>query len=74
MPTIVRRVFSERNRPAGHRQIDHAEGVTDALVQSTSTDENGTPRRFPVQVDGDYIGDFAELRCGIDPRALTVVS
>jgi len=74
MPTIAKRAFGEKNIPAGHRQIDHAEGVTDALVQSVSTDEAGTLRRFPVQVDGDYIGDFSELKVGIDPRSLTVVS
>jgi diacylglycerol kinase family enzyme len=74
MPTIATRVFSERIRPSGHRQIDHAEGVTEALISSTSVDEGGSPRRFPVQVDGDYIGDFAELQARIEPRSLTVVA
>jgi diacylglycerol kinase family enzyme len=74
MPTIATRVFSERFRPHAHKQIDHAEGVTEALVQSAPKDEGGALRRFPVQVDGDYIGDFAELQVGIDPRALTVVA
>jgi diacylglycerol kinase family enzyme len=74
MPTVATRVFSDRNRPAGHRQIDHAEGVTEALVTSISTDADGVQRRFPVQVDGDYIGDFAELKVSIDPRALTIVA
>lgn len=74
MPTIATRVLSERIRPAGHRQIDHAEGVSEALVRSVSTDEDGSPRRFPVQVDGDYIGDFTELQVGVEPRALTIVA
>ena len=74
MPTIAARVFSERNRPARHRQIDHAEGVTEALVSSISADADGVTRPFPVQVDGDYIGDFTELKVGIDPGALTIVA
>jgi diacylglycerol kinase family enzyme len=74
MPTVAARVFSERNRPAKHRQIDHAEGITEALVRSISTDADGVIRPFPVQVDGDYIGEFPELKVGIEPRALTLVS
>ena len=74
MPTVAARVFSDRHGPSHHRQIDHAEGVTEALVSSISEDEDGVLRRFPVQVDGDYIGDFAELRVGVDPGALTIVA
>ena len=74
MPTIAGRVFSERFRPAEHRQIDHAEGITEALISSASTDEQGVARGFPVQVDGDYIGEYNELKAGIEPRALTVVA
>ena len=76
MPTIAGRVLgeSERTRPTSHRQIDHAEAVTEALVHSLSEDDEGTLRRFPVQVDGDYIGDFAELQASIEPRALTIVA
>ena len=32
---------------------------------------SGELRPFPVQVDGDYIGDHAELELGIEPGALT---
>jgi diacylglycerol kinase family enzyme len=76
MPTIAGRVLGsgDRSRPAAHRQIDHAESVTEALISSTSKDESGTTRRFPVQVDGDYIGDFAELEASVEPRALTIVA
>jgi diacylglycerol kinase family enzyme len=76
MPTIAGRVLGsgERSRPTSHRQIDHAENVTEALISSTSKDDAGTARRFPVQVDGDYIGDFAELEASVEPRALTIVA
>jgi hypothetical protein len=31
-------------------------------------------RPFPVQVDGDFIGQFEEIAYGVAPRALAVVS
>ncbi len=76
MASIAHRVLGEgeRSRPSAHRQIDHAEGVTEALFQSISQDADGTARRFPVQVDGDYIGEFSELKASVEPRALTIVA
>ncbi|MBV9213890.1 MAG: diacylglycerol kinase family lipid kinase, partial [Actinobacteria bacterium] len=29
---------------------------------------------FPMQVDGDYVGEFRELDFGVEPAALSVVS
>ena len=74
MPTVIGRALNDRLPTTAHRQIDHAEGVTEALVHSTSPDAAGAPRPMPVQVDGDYIGDFAEVRIGIAPRALAIVA
>jgi diacylglycerol kinase family enzyme len=74
MPTIAARVLSDRIRAADHSQIDHFEAVTRAQLESTSHDEGGRIRPFPLQVDGDYIGDYAELELGIEPGALTVVA
>ena len=74
MPTIAGRVLGDRFQASAHRQIDHAEGVTEALVTSVSEDAEGVIRPFPVQVDGDYIGEYSELQVGIAPRALTVVA
>ena len=34
----------------------------------------GSIRAFPVQVDGDYIGDHGELDVSIEPAALAVVA
>ena len=34
----------------------------------------GLIRPFPIQVDGDYIGDHGELEVGIRPGALTIVA
>ena len=74
VPTIAFRVLSERVRIPDHRQIDHYAGVTEARIESTSLDADGRIRPFPVQVDGDYIGEHGELDLGIDPGALTVVA
>jgi diacylglycerol kinase family enzyme len=57
-----------------HRQIEEFDDVAEATVRSISMDEDGQPRPFPVQVDGDYIGEHTELRFSVDPGALTIVS
>ena len=57
-----------------HRQVDHFTGVTEGCITSTSPDPEGRLRTFPVEVDGDYIGEHHELELGIEPGALTVVA
>jgi diacylglycerol kinase family enzyme len=41
---------------------------------SASRDGSGQPRPFPVQVDGDFIGERSEVRLSVEPRALTVIA
>jgi diacylglycerol kinase family enzyme len=74
VPTIATRVLTDRLRITNHRQIDHFTGVTSGRLESVSTDREGRIRPFPVQVDGDYIGDHGELDLSIEPGALTVVA
>jgi diacylglycerol kinase family enzyme len=74
MGPIIARVLIDRLRASRHRHIDHFGDVTAARLVSASLDPAGCPRPFPVQVDGDYIGDHAELELAVDPRALTVVA
>ena len=74
MPSLIPRLFSETRPGARHRRIEHFEGVTGATVTSTSTDADGALRPFPIQVDGDYIGEATALELGIAPGALTVVA
>jgi diacylglycerol kinase family enzyme len=73
MAPIITRVLTEGLRASRNRQIEHFDDVTEARVESVSSRGDGEPRPFPVQVDGDYIGDHVELALGIDPGALTVV-
>jgi diacylglycerol kinase family enzyme len=74
MGFVVTRLLTERFAATDHRQIEHIAGVTEGRVESISLDAAAAPRPFPVQVDGDYIGDFAELELGVEPGALTVVA
>jgi diacylglycerol kinase family enzyme len=68
MPTVIARIFSTRAKTVlRHRRITGFDDVEFARVVSTA----GT---FPLQVDGDYIGEYEEASYGVSPRALTVVS
>jgi diacylglycerol kinase family enzyme len=74
MPTIATRVLSGRMHATKHRQIEEFKEVREATVRSLSHDESGEIRPLPVQVDGDYIGEHAEMTFSVEPRALTVVA
>jgi diacylglycerol kinase family enzyme len=69
LATLGPRLFS--NRPsgvAGHRQIRSFPDVAGATVEGL----DGHP--FPLEVDGDFIGEFERVTYGVDPGALVVVS
>jgi diacylglycerol kinase family enzyme len=74
MPTLIARIFSEKRPAAQHRQIQHFAGIAGARIESISETKDGVTRPFPVQVDGDYIGERTELELGVDPGALTIVA
>lgn len=74
VPTIITRIFAERLRSADHRQIEQFSGLEEARIESISRGADGAVRGFPVQVDGDYIGEHAELELDVEPGALTVVA
>jgi diacylglycerol kinase family enzyme len=74
VPFIAARVLGSRSTAGDHRQIDHFEGLTEARIESASRDEDGAWRPFPVEVDGDYIGEHGELALSIDPGALQVIA
>lgn len=69
LPTVTARAFSGRaTTVARHRQIAGFPSMKSALVQAS---EGG---KFPVQVDGDYIGEFERVEYGVAPGALRVVA
>ncbi len=73
MPTLIPRLFSEQRPAARHRRIDHFEGVTNATIASISETKEGIARPFPIQVDGDYVGEKTRLELSVAPGALTVI-
>jgi diacylglycerol kinase family enzyme len=72
--TLSARLLSQSLSTTNHRQIEHFNNLSEARVSSLSTGPEGDPRPFPLQVDGDYIGEesLAELR--VVPGSLTVVA
>jgi diacylglycerol kinase family enzyme len=74
MPTLISRLLSGKRTAAGHRQVVHFDDVTAATVESVSTEADGSPRAFPLQVDGDYIGKHTRVELRAEPGALTIVA
>jgi diacylglycerol kinase family enzyme len=74
MPLLISRLFSAAKPAARHRQVEQFSAVTAATVRSVSAGKDGEPRPFPLQVDGDYIGDRTEVELRADPGALTIVA
>jgi len=74
MPTMISRLFSQSRPASRHRQVEHFDDVATATVHSVSDDKEGNPRPFPLQVDGDYIGDRTGVELRADPGALTIVA
>src|SRR5260221_5525114 len=74
MPTLITRLFGESGPAARHRQVEHFDDVAEATVTSISEDKDGALRPFPLQVDGDYIGDRTRVELRADPGTLTIVA
>jgi diacylglycerol kinase family enzyme len=74
MPTLIARIFSEDRPAARHRRIEHFAGLSEASIESISETKDGILRPFPVQVDGDYIGEKTSLELRAEPGALTIVA
>jgi diacylglycerol kinase family enzyme len=74
MPTLIPRLFSAKRPAARHRQVEHFPAIAAATIASASETRDGETRPFPVQVDGDYIGEKTRIELRVDPGALTVVS
>ena len=69
MPTLIGRIFSSSARTLQrHRQVSGLGTVTGASVTAV----NGRP--FPLEVDGDFVGEFGRVDYGIAPRSLAVVA
>jgi diacylglycerol kinase family enzyme len=74
MPTLINRLFSEKNPAARHKQVAHFDDVAHAVVETVSTDKQGKVRALPIQVDGDYIGERDRIELKAAPAALTIIA
>jgi diacylglycerol kinase family enzyme len=69
LPTLIPRLFTARAQSVlRHRQVVSLPGIREARVRTA--DE----RPFPLEVDGDYVGEFSAVEYGVAPRALLAVA
>jgi diacylglycerol kinase family enzyme len=72
VPELAWRLLAGKPHVTGHSRLRSLTEIRTARV--TTLDKDGEPSRFPVQVDGDYVGDHGEARFDISPGSLLVVS
>jgi diacylglycerol kinase family enzyme len=69
LPTLIPRLLSTRARTVlRHRQVEGLGELQELRVDAVDD------RPFPVQVDGDYIGEFDSVRYGVVPGGLVAVA
>jgi diacylglycerol kinase family enzyme len=69
LPTLVPRLLSGREQTVlRHRQVESHPRVDGGRVEAIDD------RPFPLQVDGDYIGQYESVEFGAAPGALVAVS
>jgi diacylglycerol kinase family enzyme len=69
VPTLIPRLLSGRAKTVQHhRQVEGLGELSELRVEAI--DE----RPFPVQVDGDFIGEYSEVEFGVKPAGLLAVS
>jgi diacylglycerol kinase family enzyme len=67
--TLVPRIFSGREGSVPrHRQVESIAGVTQFRVRTAGD------RAFPLEVDGDFVGEFDTAEFEAAPQSLSVVS
>jgi len=71
-PGALWRLFRDGHSLAEHPQARCFPGLTEARVGSLDVD--GAPITFPLQVDGDFLGEHTESVYGVAPGALRVVA
>jgi diacylglycerol kinase family enzyme len=72
VPDALWRLFREGKSLAQHPQARSFPRLTEARV--TTLDPNGPSPSFPLEVDGDYLGQFTEADYTVAPAALRIVA
>jgi diacylglycerol kinase family enzyme len=69
IPTIMARIFAGGpDAVSKHKQVEPLQGLRELRITSRND------RPFPLQLDGDHIGDFTEVDLGVRHLALPIVS
>jgi diacylglycerol kinase family enzyme len=69
LPTLIPRLLAASSDSVlGHRQVESLPDLDGLRVEAVDD------RPFPVQVDGDYIGEFDEVEYAAVPSALTALA
>jgi diacylglycerol kinase family enzyme len=71
-PGVIWRLFRDGHSLAEHPRARSFAGLTEARVSSLEVD--GQPLPFPLEVDGDYLGEHTEAVYDVAPGALRVVA
>lgn len=72
LPGFAWKLLTSRGSVADHSQVQTFGRLSHARVTSLGAAESSRP--FPLQVDGDYIGECDEARFEVKPGALLVVA
>jgi diacylglycerol kinase family enzyme len=72
VPILAWKLLTNRGSVSDHSQVRSFSNVYSATI--TALPRNGELRPFPLQVDGDYIAEYAEVKFEICPGALLVVA
>jgi diacylglycerol kinase family enzyme len=69
LPTLIPRLLtSKASAVLRHRQVEGLGALAGLRVEAIDD------RPFPVQVDGDYIGEYADVEFGVTPGGLLTVA
>src|SRR5918996_889306 len=69
LPTLIPRLLSSKAATVlRHRQVQGLGALAGLRVEAIDD------RPFPVQVDGDYIGEYADVEFGVTPSGLLAVA
>ena len=69
--SLIPRLLSPRLPVTGSRRVEHRSKLRE--VTASVIPEGSDIDVLPLHVDGDYIGDFAEVEWSVDPAALRIV-
>jgi diacylglycerol kinase family enzyme len=72
LPTLAWKLLTGRGSVSEHPEVRSFEKVREA--RASSLDPNGRHATFPIQVDGDYIGECVEATFEVRPASLLVIA